>query len=199
MEFISDNWKDIQRYYNNTYVKFQEFGEKLFYIRRVSSTEITGIDEDSVEFCLFLDNSAPYSIDYVLPHRAVFQFGDQAYLLQRYPQRQYSRGLSQDNTRIIPVMGGDCKSMSFSILKAFTNKQKYFTLREAMFDKGKQKSVALSSRFSFDRLQQRVLLDTTPVAAVDRASSVITTSVLFKNEVADLIAADSFPITIKHV
>jgi hypothetical protein len=198
MNFISENWRDIQRYYGGTYLKFTETGERLYRIDNVTPSTITGVDEDEKDFVLYLDDAAPYHVAYVLPHRAVFQHKNEAYLLQRIPQRQYSRGLSAENTRIIPVMGGDAQTIGFTLLKAFVNKQRYFTLRQALFDKGKEKSVALTSRLSFDKLRQYVLVDTIRIGQFDRERSVLQVHPLFNNEVKELVAADPFQVTIQN-
>ena len=54
MIFKASNWEDISRYYRNTYVKFKETGDRLFFIRRVDSYAVTGTDEDGTEFELYL-------------------------------------------------------------------------------------------------------------------------------------------------
>lgn len=163
MLFTTSTWQDIDKYYHGTYTKFKEFGDKLFRITQVTPHKVSGIDQDDVEFDLFLSDEHPYEVDYVLPHRAVFQYRDRAFLMQRVPARQYKRGLCEGNVRIINVDTGEAFPIGFAVLKSYVTKQQYFTFGEAIKRKGKLKSYALNSRMSLSVPSYALRIDTTKI------------------------------------
>ena len=166
MDFVHSNWRDIQKYYENTYVKFSEFGDKLFYINYVDPNKVAGVDDENTAFELFLSDSAPYMVNYLLPHKAVFQWKDSVYLLQRIPARQYRRGLCSDNTMITNVATGTRLDIGFNSLKAFVGKPSYSSFSNAFNTKAKTKAVALSSRMSYLR-SGYILIDSHKIAQFD--------------------------------
>lgn len=159
MLFTSSSAGDIEKYFRNTYTKFKDFGDKLFYIQKVNGEKVSGLDEDQEEFDLLLADDYPYEVDYVLPNRAVFQYKSSCFLLQRIPARQYKRGLCNDNVQIVETSSGEKRPLDFDVLKAFVTKQKYFTFTEAISKKGKCKAYALNSRMSFVAANGTVLCD----------------------------------------
>jgi len=190
MIFTSSNYEDIARYYRNTYVKFKEMGDKLFFIRRVDGYSVTGQDEDGQEFELFLSDEHPYEVDYILPRKSFFQYGKRAALLQRIPAKQYQRGISSGNTSVVSLnnQGGVAKhEIGFETLRPFVTKQKYLALDEAIQNKARNISVVLSPRFAYIPAVKFLFVDTKPVASVDLKEKTITLShPIFKNEVEQL-------------
>jgi len=172
MEFTSSNWRDIQKYYEGTYVKFSEFGDKLFLISQVRPDGISGIDEDNTVFELYLSDAAPYTVNFILPHKATFQWKDSVYLLQRIPARQYRRGLCSDNTMITNVATGTSVDVNFPALKAFVGKPSYSSFSNAFNTKAKTKAVALSPRMSYLR-SGKILIDNRMIASFDYTSKKI--------------------------
>tara|TARA_R110000868_G_scaffold37403_3_gene132371 strand:- start:1857 stop:2456 length:600 start_codon:yes stop_codon:yes gene_type:complete len=158
---------DIRKYFESTYIKINGFGDTLFYVRRVREDIITGIDENNTEFELDLWEDSPFTIDYILPHRAVFQYGNTALLLRRVPARQYFRGIHPENTKLTSVDTGEEYPINFETLKAFVNKQQYVTLDEAIVNKPKKKAHALSPRFSYITAGQSINLDNTNIAHIN--------------------------------
>lgn len=186
---IPNTWRDIQRYYEGTYVKFREFGETLFWIQRVREDAITGKSEDGEEFILHLHSDAPYVIDYILPHKAVFQKGEHVYALQRIPARQYKRGLCNDNTQIVNMLTQEKQNFGFPLLKAFVNKQSYPSLDEAIWGKSTtRRAVALSSRMWFNRQSGGLYADVMAIGHANRETRVLTINPLFREETKDLVA-----------
>ena len=179
MLFTSSAWQDIDKYYQGTYTKFKEFGDKLFRITQVSPHKVVGIDQDEVEFDLFLSDDHPYEVDYVLPNRAVFQYRDRAFLMQRVPARQYKRGLCDGNVRIINVDTGEVFPIGFAILKSYVTKQQYFTFSEALKRKGKLKSYALNSRMSLSVPSFSLRIDTTKIGHYSTDSKKLYVNSLF--------------------
>lgn len=198
MIFIPENYDDISKYYRQTYVKFREFGDKLFYIRDVLPKTIIGKDEDGVEFELHMSKEFPYEVDYVLPNKSVFQYKNHACVLSRIPAKQYHRGLTSQNTVINRIdRNGDVAGMhiDFDILKAFVGKQAFPVFDKALTVIGRKISVALSRRFSFVPNRKLILADHVPVAEVDHANKqILVYQQMFMPEVTALAKNSIFKV-----
>lgn len=170
MIFSPKNSEDISRYYRNTYVKFHETGDKLFFIRDVNSHIVRGVDDDQTEFELYLSDEYPYEVDYVIPRKSFFQHKNKACLLQRHPAKQYQRGLSHHNTQILGLSrtgGMNTLDVGFDILKSYVAKQEFPSFDRGVTVKGKNVSIALSPRFAYVPDIKQIFADMIPVAAVD--------------------------------
>jgi len=189
---VPSTWRDVSKYYEGTYIKLPEYGDMLFFVQRVRESMITGINEDDTVFEIHLNEKAPFHLDYILPHRAVFQFGQDAVSLRRVPARQYRRGLHSDNTKIVSVTNGEGYPLSFDLLKAFVNKQKYVLLSEALEDRGTFRSVALTSRMSYVRAGRELRIDNTTVAVISKAERIIKmTRPIFSKEIKQYLQDNS--------
>ena len=175
---ISSNWKDLQKYYEHSYIKIPGFGDKLFYVNRVTKDLISGHDSESTVFELWLSDSLPFAIDYILPHHAVFQYQDRAVQLRRRPTRQYRRGLHPDNVRISDVLTEHTYDLSFNILEAYVGKQQYPTLKEAIASANI--STALTNRMAYVPSKKAIYLDTFPIALVVGDEIRVTKAIFFK-------------------
>lgn len=173
MLFVPSVWQDIRKYYEGSYVKFNEYGDKLFFISRVREHEVVGSDEDGNPFSLTLDEEAPYSLTYNLPHKGLFILNGATYLLYRIPAQQYSRGITTGNTKILDVAGGGAVALEFRTLKAFVEKQPYVSMEEALFGKGDAVSQPLTRRFSFYKPKQMFYVDNVPIAQFIRKTKTI--------------------------
>ena len=192
MQFSSENYQDISKYYNNTFIKIKETGDLLYLINHVSRTDVRGVCETGAEFIIYLDNDNPYEIDYVLPHKSYFQFGKDAHMLYRQPAKQYQRGLNGQNTNIVRL-SKDGKfepvKLEFALLKAFVSKQPFFSLSDAT-GKGKgpdgtNHSYVLTPRLVYSRTTKTLYIDMLPIATVDVATKIISfVYPIFKQEVA---------------
>ena len=170
---MSSNWRDVQKYFENSYIKIQGYGDKLFFVNRVRENMIVGVDENDTLFELYLSNKEPFELDYVLPHRAVFQHGDEALFLRRNPSRQYRRGLHADNTAVVYIATGTNCDLNFYILKSYVEKQKYMSFMEAVDHKGSMRSMALSPRMSYIRAGGEIRMDMTTIAVVNHEKKTI--------------------------
>lgn len=191
MMFVPQFADDINKYYRNTFVKFKETGDTLYYIRDVSHRMIRGTDQDGTEFELYLSDEHPYEVDYVLPNKSFFQLSKSACLLQRIPAKQYRRGLCPENTRVTRIgKTGNLVSMdlSFDVLKAFVAKQSFPSLATVLLQKSKPISVALSPRFAYVPEVGLIVADTTPIAAIDKKEkTILMLHNIFKPEVQELV------------
>jgi hypothetical protein len=134
MLFIPENRDDIIKYFSKSYLKFEEYGDTLFFIDIVDKYLIHGKVDDGREFTMYLSDEHPYTVDYILPHKSFFQYDKHAVMLSRVPARQYHRGITAQNTSLMYYageMGLGKAELSFNTLKAFVTKQKFFTLKQA--------------------------------------------------------------------
>lgn len=141
----TQNWKDIQKYYHGTFVKFRELGDIPVYIDKVTGEAIWGVlhDGEKVELQLCQEG---YQLDYCIPKKTVYQVGRTAYILERVPARQWKKGLSEQNTSVsmITPSGEFSKvSMNMNNIYAFVNKPDYRDLFDLLHG---YESVALNSR-----------------------------------------------------
>ena len=198
MIFLSSNAEDIGRYYRNTYVKFKEMGDKLFFIRRVDAYSVQGCDEDGTEFELFLNDEHPYEVDYILPRKSFFQLGKRAALLQRIPAKQYQRGISNGNTAITSLNadGGVAKhEVGFETLKQFVNKQQYLSLDDAIKNKDRNISVVLNPRFAYVPKAGYIFVDTKAIARLDKKEKTfVVLHPVFKNDVERLVQGSQYKV-----
>ena len=166
MLFVPSVRSDIQKYYMNTFLKFKETGDLLLYLTGVDNYSITGQVEDGRDFKLYMAEDTPYEVDYILPHKSFFQYGQHAVMLQRIPAKQYFRGISPENTSVTyKKPGQEIPSplpLSFEILKAFVQKQKFLKLSEALT--ADLSSCVLGSRMMYMRANKTIYIDFHPVA-----------------------------------
>lgn len=194
MIFNSSNHEDINRYYRNTYVKFKETGDNLYYIRSVNSEVVRGTDQTGTEFELWLSDEHPYEVDYILPNKSYFQYKKRACMLVRVPAKQYQRGLSPNNTRINGLSrtgGTQALELGFDVLTEFVNKQAFPNLAAAVLNKGKEHSIVLSPRFAYVPDIRAIYADNILIAEVSQDEKrVFVKHPIFRPEVEEL-AKDS--------
>lgn len=180
---------DVNRYYKHTYVKFKEHGDTLFYIRNVNQYMLSGCNQDNEEFELYFSNEHPYELDYILPNKAYFQHGKVAALLCRIPAKQYQRGISEGNTSLVALTDKGFKPLEigFPTLTPFVTKQQYSTLVDAVRNKSKWLSHALSSRFAYVPRTKEIHCDRTIVATFDNGI-IIPRHPIFRPELIELAA-----------
>ena len=190
MLFIPENREDISKYYRHSFLKFKEHGDTIFYISYVDENVVSGSLEDGREFKLYLAKEEPYEVDYVLPHKSFFQYGDDAVMLERIPAKQYHRGLTPSNTAMsFRDPNGDVKHLdiSFETLKAFVSKQKFYTLSEAMKQVALN-SVVLTSRMMYVPSKHTIFIDFIPIAMVaSNTKTIRMIAPLFKEEVQEFL------------
>lgn len=188
MIFNSSNVQDISRYYKNTFVKFKEHGDELFYIQNVDHYKITGTHESGEAFTLYLNDETPYEIEYILPHKSFFQYQGRAVMLQRIPAKQYHRGLCAENTQLMFLEGRPLTmDLGFEVLKAFVSKKHFSSLVAAVGD-SEATTLALSPRMMYHRGNGQLYVDFTPVATVNRGKMTISVKkTIFMEEIVELL------------
>jgi hypothetical protein len=188
MLFTPANREDISKYYRNSWLKLKETGDLLFYVKNVESNAVTGQVEDGRDFKLYLAEEEPYEVDYILPHKSFFQYEKDAMMLQRIPAKQYHRGVTAENTAFFFRKHGEALGQlppDFQLLKAFVQKQKFFTLSEAI--EAKVNSAALSPRMMYMRESKLIHIDFLPVARVQVGNKIRMVAPIFQEEVMDFL------------
>ena len=138
MIFHRDNYEDIRKYYNHTIIKLPELsGDRLWQILSITPDEIKLQDVDGME--IYMDLNDPYTVEYPLPSRTVYQYQDRAALLTRKPAKQYYRGLHKDNTALsFYRQDGSLSSMVWDIstLQQFVDKPAYQDVHTINLEEG---------------------------------------------------------------
>lgn len=192
MIFNRENAEDIRKYFLNTYVKFKETGDVLWYITSVDTYRVLAENSKGDRVELHLADEAPYEMEYILPRKSYFQFQDKAVLLYRIPAQQYQRGINTKNTAMMFVGRKEDENTKYPVpvdfpsLEWFVNKQSFFSLDEAMCSDNY--SCALSPRMAYIPLDGTILVDLTPVAEVNKTlHKVSMLKPIFREEVESLI------------
>lgn len=195
MQFIPENRDDIGRYYRGTYVKFRETGDALFYVKHVGEDKVSGVGSEGTPFELLLHADFPYEVDYILPRKSYFQYGQYACLLQRIPAKQYQRGISEGNTVIQTLGNGNGQvGITFDSLGAFVAKQAFLSLSQALEEKDKT-SVVLSPRLGFICATRKIFADTKAIGQVKLKEKTIQSyHKLFRPELEALAQGSIFKV-----
>src|SRR4030095_1895113 len=152
MKFTSENYSDLRKYFQNSFVKFSgvvayqhkdgkyermaELGERLFYVGEVQMDYAKGHymeDGQKKPFIFHLHNEkhSP-EIDFILPKKSYFNHGNRAFYLYRIPARQYHRGITEENTAIGYLDEGGVNSVSLNLdrLQSYVGKQAFLNFRK---------------------------------------------------------------------
>lgn len=223
MKFSQEWWRDLQKYYQGTFVKFPNIKkhmdteetsldpDTIFYIRRVDPSRILGTYlnkegvEEPFEFLLWSeevhgDSSAP-EVEFIFPQKTVYNADDgNVYFLSRIPAKQYRKGIAPENTQIIRLGNNEWSehktTINFPSLQQYCKKQEYYPyLPEQML--GKQ-PLALSNRFSIAKAGN-IFVDTRRIGRLLKTKNyyeIILGSPLFFKEVSKLFQHLSIPIRI---
>lgn len=95
------NWKDIQKYYQGTYITCPEYSpDEALYIDSVTPTGIRVMDVEGVKGFI----ETPYEIvNPLVLRRQYYQVVNTTYYISRIPARMWKKGLSGENTIIQKV------------------------------------------------------------------------------------------------
>lgn len=162
MIVTKENVEDVKKYFQGTFVKFKEEGDKVYKISSVGTSHLVAQDStgEEIEVNVFSATDTkhkPYEIDYVIPKRTVYQYGDCAAMLYRVPARMWRKGMDPRNTEfVIFKENGQAGKleMTHSIIEGFVNKPGYYTFDDAVnnFQNGESLlSAALSPRVFITR------------------------------------------------
>lgn len=187
MQLQSSNASDIQKYYEGSYVKLREFGDRVFLIHKVNKDGVYFQDSSAEEGVIHLHDSSPYNLDMVLPNKALYQLGNFCYSLARIPARQYSRGITQQNCQVRKLTsdGWGNVPISFPVLQGYMSKPTYRPLAEVV-ETCKQ-SEALTDRFAYQALGKKIWCDNRVVGTINKDLKTVACDKLLEREVLKLI------------
>jgi hypothetical protein len=192
MHATTSNYEDVKKYYQGTYVKFKEEGDTLYYIDRVDPDKIIAKATNGDLVGIDLTVNGGYHIDYVIPKKTVFQYGNVVVMLSRIPARMWKKGTSKENTRFerLDAEGKWSKiPFSASMIESFINKPCYYDAPLALKEFTNQHSdlcaAALTPRISMSR-GGKIMVDQIIVAKYDFEKKAITCKLLFHSEISKL-------------
>jgi hypothetical protein len=185
MEINRNNWEDVKKYYEKTWVKFPRLSQdQLWHIDRVNPDfcEVSSTNGDEA----LIDMNKGYEMDFVLPKRTIFQHGDKAVMLSRIPARMWKKGISKANTSfaILSTNGWTAGEFDPSLIEGFINKPSYFGVKEIIAEYTKPNpeklSMAFSPRFAVNA-KGGVYIDTVLVGRLQflKAGPVLTVKKIF--------------------
>ena len=147
MDCIVDNVPDIVKYYNKSYIKLAEYGDKLFFVQEIDHSAISLTDKEGNAYQISLHNNVPYKIDLLFPHKSLYQMDEWCYSLTRIPARQFHRGITSNNCsiKVLTTDGWETVSLNWNTLDGYVNKPDFKPLETALQQTGSQ---ALSPIFA---------------------------------------------------
>lgn len=151
--------QDFRRRYEGTYVYLElhaEQREVIAYVRAVESSpnKVGWLHLDTEEYGVLQLNlgSEGHTLKFKYPPVGVFQNGNWAHVFYRRPQRQYRRGLCQDNSYILStsrLLGGGSSGFNLKALKNAFEHKTYDALEAVkLLQSSPMKSVALADNLS---------------------------------------------------
>lgn len=197
MKISRFNYEDVRRYYKNTYVKFKETGDHVWFIREVDPEKLVAVDDKGEEVAI--DLYKEYEIEYIIPGKTAFQFGDRAYALRRIPLRQFYRGMHPENTEFVEL-AADGKwrkqNLSFDIVQGFVNKPVYWQIQDVIPAalKGEGLSWALSPQIAVSVNGEVMTVSGTSIGRVGFLNKMMACNKLFVPELERLGLFNSFEL-----
>lgn len=169
----SGNYEDVKKYYQGTWVKITECGDRIYTVDKVTSkyTDLSSPSRgDGDEYAeIRIDMEVGYTLDYVIPKKTVYQYGEKALLLQRIPARMWRKGMDSKNTEFLSLdTKGNWKKTSLAtpVIEGFVNKPSYYTVEDALVGfQNALDSAALTPRIAFCK-EGQVYIDTIYVGRV---------------------------------
>lgn len=153
---------DFRRRYEGTYVFLNmesKGADTLVYVQKVaeSSSKIGVLHLVSEQYGAMTLNigSEGHSLKFKYPPVGVFQYGRDAYLFRRRPQRQYRRGICSDNStlkNITQSFAGNFTEWNAKEVQAAYD-HKTYSVKDALtaLSDNKMRSVALADNFSVSK------------------------------------------------
>lgn len=193
----SDNFDDVKKYFQHTYVKFKETGDHIWHIDSVSPSEMICSDKSKEE--VGIDLQIGYNLEYILPRKAAFQLGEYAVMLSRIPARQWKKGLCKANTafhRLAAEGSWLADSFNISMIEGFVNKPSYYNIDLALqqFRAGiGLQSVAITPRISVTNTG-KIFIDQTLVGRFSLENNEAICKKIFQSELAKVFPLFKFKL-----
>ena len=185
------NWDDVKKYYGNTYVKCNETGETVWLVSEVSPNQVVLKSSSGEEVAINLMKD--YNLDYIIPGKATYQYGNNAVQLSRIPARQWKKGICKQNTSFTSLTSdGSWIPLAFDIstIESFVNKPAYYDVDHAILELKQNRlgSVALTPRISISQ-SGKVFIDKVLVAKVSFVTKEIVMKKILKSILLPLFSS----------
>lgn len=189
----SQNFDDVKKYFQHTYVKFAETGDHIWHVDTVSPNEIICTDKNKEQ--VGIDLNIGYNLEYILPRKAIFQFGNEAVMLSRIPARQWKKGMCKANTAFhILNSEGTWMALNFDIhmIEGFVNKPSYYPVDLAVKELSKESvdhvaSVALNPRMAICH-SGKLFVDNVLVGKISFKEKTLLCKKIFKPEISKVFS-----------
>jgi len=164
MQFCKENWEDIRKYYEKSYMKFPCLGDEAVYVDKVSAAGLSGkrrgTEFDGWEFTF---DKGPREVDFILPRKSFFEHNGCAHFLARIPARQYKRGITHENTSVWFLGGAGFSriDLDLDVVNSYTQKPAFMGFRDTLGT-----SYPVSSRMAVDP-SGRIFVDKTRIGWIE--------------------------------
>jgi hypothetical protein len=186
----SSNAEDVKKYYHQTWVKFPKLsGDTLWFISNVSHDFLEILSDNGEE--ALIDLKRGQEMEYVIPKKTIYQFGEKAAFLSRVPARQWKKGMCGKNTRFqtLSLTKWDLADFDISIIAGFVNKPSYldFYALAKEWSQGKFETIsaALTPRIACS-YSGSIFIDDTLVGKYDLDKNILTTREIYKENLQPL-------------
>lgn len=182
-----ESWEDFKKYYEKTWVKFPKLSQDtLWFVERVTPefAEVSTSNHDEA----MIDLKRGYDMDFVIPKKTVYQYGDSAACLSRIPARMWKKGMSKANTQFQVLLPQGWMAVNFDpqIIEGFINKPSYLdvypNITKLQGENPELISMAITPRISMNG-KGNVFIDSVMVAKYVPKTSTITVKSLFAPEI----------------
>lgn len=163
----SNNWKDVKKYFEGTYIVCPEYDpKKILMVEHVEPVGMKVSDVDKVTGYIDWSENT-YNIHSPLAtRRAWFQHQSAAYLMQRIPARMWRKGICDQNTtcRTITTDGNVTNGiLGVSLAQSFLLSEELEQLPKELDG---YSSIALNKRFVLHNKSNRLYLYHCPVGTI---------------------------------
>ena len=191
MLITSATYEDCKKYFQHTWVKFKEEGDKIWYITSVDIHYIYAKSITDEEILIDITEGG-YTIEYLIPKKTIFQHGEHAVMLSRIPARMWKKGMSKQNTQFqsLTFDGWKSKEFDMGVIDGFVNKPCYYSVEDALneFTKSEHlQSAALSPRIALSR-KGSVYIDNVLVGRYLQEKKTLSVKKIFSPEISPLFS-----------
>jgi hypothetical protein len=186
-----ENWRDVQKYYQHTFIKLTPLGETVVYVDNISNNLFQGTTHEGVKVEFDLDEG--YYIDYCIPRKTVFQLNNYAAVLRRIPARMWKKGLSKENTQIYGVQEDGSLfplPLNSANVWAYVNKPQYYQIGDPALKS--MNSAALNNRL-YMTSEGYIYADDQAIGKLE--GNTVFCWRLFETELQDVVDKNKYTIT----
>lgn len=195
--FTSIGSRDFRQRYEGTYGFYNtDSGEKrLVLLNSINEREVRFSDAARQEYVALADGGTEF--EFIAPVKKLFAAADTILYISRRVARQFQRGVSLANTRIVNLATNSEVSITFTrLVQAYESEPVNVPLRVTMYRADKRDTVLLSDMLAIVGTQ--LYLYGEPIGEVNKEEKkFILSEDLFRQEVIDVINANQLSFTVE--